>query len=83
MPFLYKETYEDFYYVDNVFVHVQINTALLILMIVLRTYHIYRCILVSSYYMSDRAIRMCFVFGVNNDYTYAFRALFRDNPYLF
>ena len=58
MPFLYKETYQDYYYVDMVHVDAQINTILLIAMIVLRTYHIYRAFLISSYYMSDRAIRM-------------------------
>lgn len=58
MPFLYNITYEEFIYVDQVKVRVMVNTILLILMILIRLYHIVRIVLISSYFMSSRAARV-------------------------
>ena len=83
MPFLYKVTYEEFFYGDRVHVDAQVNTFIFTIMVLFRIYHVYRVLLCSWYYTSERAIRICFVFGIKNDFWYAVRSLFRYNPWVF
>lgn len=39
MPFLYKVKYEDYYYVEQLDVKLQVNTILMFLMFLFRIYH--------------------------------------------
>ena len=83
MPFLYKTKYQDFYYVERVSVKIQVNTMLLFFMIILRIYVVTKGVLISTYFMSDRATRVWAIYGVHNGYRYWVRAIFRENPFIF
>ncbi|CAI2364887.1 unnamed protein product [Moneuplotes crassus] len=83
MPFFYKVQYEDYYYVDGETVRLQLNTMLMLLMVIIRIYHAKRCYLISTEFMTDRANRVCPIYGVRNGYRYCIRAVFKKNPFVF
>ena len=83
MPFLYDSQYNEYYYIDKVYVKAQVNTILLVLMLLIRIYHFARAILVSSYYMSDRAYRVSNIYGVHIGYRFALKSIFKWQPFIF
>lgn len=83
MPFLFGIKYTDYYYVENLNVQIRVNTALLIVMVLFRIYHIERCAMISTYFMSDRAYRVSAIYGVNLGYKFALRSVYKTYPYIF
>jgi hypothetical protein len=82
MPFLQDVEYTDYYYGEGVNVKIHLNTALLVIMVLFRIYHVERCVLISTYYMSDRAYRVSMIYGRALGYSFALKSIYKTYPFI-
>lgn len=77
-PFLYQSQYHDLY--DGVASKIKTyaNTPLIVLCLLIRSYHILMVILEASAYMNSRAFRVWKSVGTNASYSFALRCIFRE-----
>jgi hypothetical protein len=82
MPFLYDVKYTDYYHVEGVDVRIHLNTALLVIMVLCRIYHVESCVLISTYYMSDCAYRVSLIYGRALGYGFALKSIYKTHPFM-
>jgi hypothetical protein len=82
MPFLHDVEYTDYYYVEDVNVKIHLNTALFVIMVLCRVYHVESCVLISTYYMSDRAYRVSLIYGRALGYSFALKSIYKTHPFI-
>jgi hypothetical protein len=83
MPFFFGIKYNDYYYTENLNVKIHVNTALFVIMVIFRIYHIERSAMISTYFMSDRAYRVSAIYGIDLGYKFALRSFYKTYPYVF
>lgn len=83
LPFLYNVKYYDLYNGELYKIKTYSNTLLIILSLLIRTYHVVRVFLESSMYMSSRAHRVNLSVGNQVTYSYAFKCIFKENSLKF
>ena len=76
MPFLVNTTFEEKVYILNINIEKRIDTILFSFMLTFRVYHFLRPIFLSSYFMNNRAFRVCRINGINCSYLFSIRGLF-------
>lgn len=78
VPYFYKDTYHDLYDGQISKIRTYVNSLLLSVWMLIRTYHIVIVMLENSYFMSSRAFRMWQNMGTTCTYKFAIRSLYRD-----
>lgn len=72
-PFLANVTYKEQVFVADITIDKRIDTVLLSLMFLLRWYHWFRPILYYSYFMDNRAMRVCKIGGHNCSFMFSIK----------
>ena len=73
----YSETYEDY----STTVKFRVNDIFLLIMCLLRTYHLVRCSLTLSHFMDTRSQRVCNMSGSDASFMFSIKSLMKKQPY--
>jgi hypothetical protein len=77
-PFEVNSTYREFVYVAGIYTDKRIDTVLITLMFYMRMYHFFRPVLHNSYFMGNRSLRICRLYGFNCDMNFSIKCILKE-----
>ena len=77
-PFIVNTSFREFSYETKNKFDMNVNTIFIVLMFLLRTYHFVRPLLYYSPFMSNRAFRICNLYGFDCDIMFAIKGVFKE-----
>mmetsp|Transcript_13191 Transcript_13191/g.15275 ORF Transcript_13191/g.15275 Transcript_13191/m.15275 type:complete len:194 (-) Transcript_13191:508-1089(-) len=78
-PFTMDYTFQEYVYINDIYVSKRYDTILLVLMYFFRFYHIVTLNLIVTRFMDNRAQRVCGLYGALCGFMFAFKCWFKQN----